>query len=589
MKDKFRKVLFFVFINFMLVVMLCCNNRNVNMSRLKSADSLLDAGDMMKAKAILDSINAVKVSMSTKQLMYLQLLQTSWKNKNFVDIAGDTVMETVANYYDKHGSVSQRVKSYYLLGCVYRDQQKPIKALEIFQKAEDIANKSKPTDADYRLLMSLYGQTSFLYADQKLPDRTLEELDKMQKYAYLAKDTLFWCYGHYNKASAYFSRGQMDSVLKVCYECNRLFMKYGYESNANKLWLPAISILLERGETSRAKELIDLFENKSGLFDADANIDPEYVDYYYDKGLYFLGVNRIDSAEYYFRKLLPYINNKDNYNNAQAAYRGLFMVYERLGNVDSISKYARAWCDANDSSLVRVSAEKIQHIRSAYDYTEHKKMAYEKAEEARLLKYRIATVLVILVFVILVMWLLMRRWKQIHTAEKRRLNELYAETLADYDKLKIIMDDQHHSNSRQMEELQKEADRLKDIIKHIRPDVKRVEEWNDEATLIYSDAVRNMHSYAMKGVAPYSLWNDVTELSKRYIPMFMDRIGSDEYQLNDIEQKISLLIRLKFNLSEIKNLLALSSQNLTNIRSGINKKLFNDNSAKRLDSNIKDI
>ena len=70
---------------------------------------------------------------------------------------------------------------------------------------------------------------------------------------------------------------------------------------------------------------------------------------------------------------------------------------------------------------------------------------------------------------------------------------------------------------------------------------------------------------------------------------FMDRIGNDEYQLNDIEQKISLLIRLKFNLSEIKNLLALSSQNLTNIRSGINKKLFNDNSAKRLDSNIKDI
>ena len=37
----------------------------------------------------------------------------------------------------------------------------------------------------------------------------------------------------------------------------------------------------------------------------------------------------------------------------------------------------------------------------------------------------------------------------------KRLNELYAETLADYDKLKIIMDDQHHSNSRQMEELQK--------------------------------------------------------------------------------------------------------------------------------------
>ena len=65
----------------MLVVMICCNSRDVNMSRLKSADSLLDAGDMMQAKAILDSINSFKVSMATKQLMYLQLLQTSWKNK----------------------------------------------------------------------------------------------------------------------------------------------------------------------------------------------------------------------------------------------------------------------------------------------------------------------------------------------------------------------------------------------------------------------------------------------------------------------------------------------------------------------------
>ena len=300
-------------------------------------------------------------------------------------------------------------------------------------------------------------------------------------------------------------------------------------------------------------------------------------------------VSRLDSAEYYFRKLLPFVNKKDNFNNAQAAYRGLFSVYERKGNADSIAKYARAWCEANDSSVISLSTEKIQHIRSMYDYSAYERLAQKKAEEARVSKYRFVIILFLALFVVSALLYVMNRRKSKQQYKEQRLNELYAKALADYDRLKVKMEEQQRYSSIQMEELQAEADKLKGIIGNIQGSSHQLDAWDSESTVIYSEAVRSLHSYAQRGIAPDSLWNDVIELSRHYMPELIEKIESEEYQLKEAERKILLLICLKFSFTEIHNLLDISSQRLTNIRSAINKKLFNDNSAKTLNAHIMQI
>ena len=573
----------------LLLFLTCCSSHSSYTPQLNAVDSMLERGDLAVAKAALDSLSASRSDMSRSQLMHLQMLETSYKNKNYEDIGGDTIMKEVAEYYDNHGSMRQQMESYYLLGCVYRDRQSPLMALDCYKKAIGKADTAKLTVPDYRLLMCTHGQTSTIYSTQKLLDRELEELDNVQKYAWLAKDTLYaiWSYG--NRVDVYSQMNNNDSVLEIARRCSSLFIKYGYDKHANIMVGVVIPILIEEGNYREAKKMMERYESKSGLFNSNNDIEEGREIYYQIKGNYYIKTNKIDSAEYYFRKLLPFVDKKDNFNNAQAAYRGLFSVYERKGNADSIAKYARAWCEANDSSVISLSTEKIQHIRSMYDYSAYERLAQKKAEEARVSKYRFVIILFLALFVVSALLYVMNRRKSKQQYKEQRLNELYAKALADYDRLKVKMEEQQRYSSIQMEELQAEADKLKGIIGNIQGSSHQLDAWDSESTVIYSEAVRSLHSYAQRGIAPDSLWNDVIELSRHYMPELIEKIESEEYQLKEAERKILLLICLKFSFTEIHNLLDISSQRLTNIRSAINKKLFNDNSAKTLNAHIMQI
>ena len=48
---------------------------------------------------------------------------------------------------------------------------------------------------------------------------------------------------------------------------------------------------------------MNIYEKYSNLFDCNNNINSGYEHYYKAKGMLYLGINQVDSAEYYFRKL----------------------------------------------------------------------------------------------------------------------------------------------------------------------------------------------------------------------------------------------------------------------------------------------
>ena len=110
--------------------------------------------------------------------------------------------------------------------------------------------------------------------------------------------------------------------------------KYAYVQG--KLYMA--SEYFEKGDTLRAKAhyYMNIFENKSGLFDLNNNIKSGYEHYYKAKGLYFLGINQIDSAEFYYRKLGKY---GFHYETAQ----GLLSVYRIAYEKDSVMKYSVMW------------------------------------------------------------------------------------------------------------------------------------------------------------------------------------------------------------------------------------------------------
>ena len=66
-------------------------------------------------------------------------------------------MLDVVDYYDHHGTANERMRAYYLLGCVDRDLGEAPQALECYHDAVDCADTTAQ-DCDYKLLSRVYGQ-----------------------------------------------------------------------------------------------------------------------------------------------------------------------------------------------------------------------------------------------------------------------------------------------------------------------------------------------------------------------------------------------------------------------------------------------
>lgn len=128
---------------------------------------------------------------------------------------------------------------------------------------------------------------------------------------------------------------------------------------------------------------------------------------------------------------------------------------------------------------------------------------------------------------------------------------------------------------------------LKEKLSFYQGDTERSDEWNLEELLLDEIVVKDLHSLAVKG-NPVSNkeWNDFEEVLTRYLPQFMAVLRNKDNNLTYRETRVCMLIKLRFIPSEIRVLLNLSSQQTTNTRSSINKKLFGKESAKSLDSNI---
>ena len=70
-------------------------------------------------------------------------------------------MREVVAYYDRHGTLSERVEAHYLLGCVYRDMGEAPQALQCYQDAVALYGQTLPQDVG--LLIRIYGQMAELF------------------------------------------------------------------------------------------------------------------------------------------------------------------------------------------------------------------------------------------------------------------------------------------------------------------------------------------------------------------------------------------------------------------------------------------
>ena len=305
--------------------------------------------------------------------------------------------------------------------------------------------------------------------------------------------------------------------------------------------------------------------------------------YYYKKGQYYLGVNNIDSAFYFYNKLLNNANNIGHYENA---YKGLMEVYHKLGKPDSVMKYAQLFANANDSACLISSAEEINRANALYNYNASKRDAELKKQEAE--QYRNAVILICLIVAIsaiaIATYILKqkKRIKQVEATYEKTLNR-YRKTACDLQLLKKDM-------NKYMEAKESELNELRMSLSILSSDKNPTDKWDYSRTLLESPIISHLNELATKGKKMSDIeLKDFIETMEKHTPVFYERLTNNTPELTQQEIHVCLLSKMGYSSSMIGALLALTKQRVTNIRGNANQKLFGESGAGSLNKNMQSL
>ena len=266
-------------------------------------------------------LGETREGLSRSDRAYALLLLAEATNKLYKQMPSDTVFQEVVDYYDRHGNANQRMKAYYLMGCIYRDRHEAPMALQWYLDAVEQAD-TLDADCDYLTLLSVYGQMADVYHSQVMPMEEISAYNQYSRCAAKINNTYEYIRGIELQLNAYNLLGDTAKILTLTDSIHDLYLKADMSQAAASVYPTAIYIYLAQKDYSKAKQLMDIFEHQSGLFDAEGNIEPHREGYYLSKGQYYQGINQFDSAVYYYRRV-------QQYGYYMMAYNGLYSVFWR--------------------------------------------------------------------------------------------------------------------------------------------------------------------------------------------------------------------------------------------------------------------
>lgn len=117
--------------------------------RSPATDSMDRADSLMIEKPdsalhILDAIDASTLRGDSEKARYA-LLRSMALDKNYIDTTDFSVLQPAIDYYNRHGSPDEKLRTLYYQGRIYQNRQEYDSAMSIFLKAENLRDKISDT------------------------------------------------------------------------------------------------------------------------------------------------------------------------------------------------------------------------------------------------------------------------------------------------------------------------------------------------------------------------------------------------------------------------------------------------------------
>lgn len=522
------------------------------------------------------------------------LLLAEATNKLYKQMPSDTVFQEVVDYYDRHGNANERMKAYYLMGCIYRDRHEAPMALQWYLDAVEQAD-TLDADCDYLTLMRIYGQMADIYYSQLMPMEVIEANNQYSRCAAKINHTYEYICGIEQQLNAFNLLGDTAKILTLTDSVHDLYLQAGMPQAAASVYPTAIYIYLAKKDYSKAKQLMDIFEQQSGLFDKEGNIEPHREGYYLSKGQYFQGINQFDSAVYYYRRV-------QQYGYFMTAYNGLFSVYWQQQNMDSVVKYSLMYRQSLKDNAKTQQQEAMVMVKAMYDYNRQQKIANEKAialiRRTNLFIYIIIGV--VLLVVLYSVWYIRNR--RAAKEAMRKKEQLYADTLHSAKALLASKEKELEELTQRTLSMEERESILRQEIADAKTRIKVLESstpmqellpHNQEEEMLADPVVVRFHQSAYSVEKTQRLtqddWDELSQLVENRLPRLYASIANNE-RLTPEKKMIVFLVRLKFKNSEMMNLLGLPKpQMITNRITKLNQRLYGKKTAKDFYNNLKEM
>lgn len=562
-----RKILF----PLLLTALVACTEHGEFERKLAVADSLM-AAEPDSAYRMLDAMSDEAGQMPQAKRMRHLLLRTQAQRHAGIGFTSDSISNLLVSYYNAHGAPNERMTAHYLKGCSYLELGDEPATLRCFNEAVGTADTSA-LDCNYAQMGDIYGQIARIYNNHAMPDSALRAYGLAEHYARKANDTINVITIWGNKSNVLIDLGRISEALELREMAAERFKAMGYSKKAARVKGLCIKWYIQQGELDKAKAAMDEYEAISGYSRIKDETKSGWESYFHIKGTYYLETGKLDSANYYFKKLK--------------------LASDTLFNIQT--------------------AQKLQNAQSMYNYMRHQEAAHRKELESKNVQLRlyrgIAFILlfaaVMSVFVLLLRRRIRRNERQLVVVkrENSRLNVLIGNNNRKLDelnglieeKISIItaLNDQLNQQAIDLNSYHKQAETIQQLnerIAHYETEMMNQVTANlmnrlaeEPALMVVFQKLKARKEYLSK-----SEWTELYSTAEKYFPALCNiktnpKVSVSEYQ-------ICVLTKLGLRINDIIYLTQISASNISNMRSRMLSKLFGEEGgAKDFDIRIKSL
>lgn len=498
---------------------------------------------------------------------YYQLLTIKANDKAFIKHTSDSLILSIILYYEKTNNTYLLPEAYYYAGRVYADLYDAPKALDYFQKAA----KSLNSTTNYKLLKVIHSQMGHLLLYQDVYNEAMESFKKAYQYDILEGDKeggindLCWI------GETFTGYGNADSAMYYFQNAYKNAIKLNSKKHIDKTKLHLADLYNQLGMYDSIKVLLSPYSQYEG------------VDYYRIIGEMYHGFNQLDSASFYYNKMLE----TNNMYTSQRAHFQLAEIAMVRNDANAVLEHTRKYKEWTTKITQATNTETIHKMHSYYNY----QLREKENNDLRLKNVHQEKWIIVCCSTILLLGCLIAAYYQYNKRKRNTLN-------VQLEKLRQLKEEQYQSSTRFIEENERKIEALElqlkqshkesdDMQKLLLTQKEQIRQMNEriktnkeerqlsESLFRESDIYNKFHNAACNETIRISSddWEMLRIKIDECYKGFSSRLRSI-HPISDMEMRICLLLKININVTGISMLCGRSKSAIVSARKRLYEKYF---------------